>query len=172
MADQGEGAMTDDTTIATVRTGPTVRRGQSKQDYGTPREFILAVEKRLGALAWDLAATPENAKAPQWITPELDSFGVDWLSLPGNHWLNPPFADIAPWAAKCAPSMHRSAFTFLLVPASIGANWFNDHVIGKAFILGLSPRMTFEGTTDPYPKDLMLCVYGFGLHGFDTWRWK
>ena len=39
-------------------------------------------------------------------------------------------------------------------------------------VLGLSPRLTFEGETDAYPKDLMLSVFGFGLHGFDTWRWR
>ncbi len=39
-------------------------------------------------------------------------------------------------------------------------------------VLGLSPRLTFEGTKDPYPKDLMLSVFGYGMNGFDTWRWK
>ena len=38
-------------------------------------------------------------------------------------------------------------------------------------VLGLSPRLTFEGTDDPYPKDLMLSVFGYGLSGFGTWRW-
>ncbi len=47
-------------------------------------------------------------------------------------------------------------------------------------VLGISPRLQFTGTVpnprtgkiDGYPKDLMLSVFGAGLNGFDTWRWK
>lgn len=149
-------------------------RGKSKQDYGTPREFIDAVEKRFGALAWDLACTRENAKAPSgYYFPESDSLQQVWHALPGNLWLNPPFANIEPWAEKlrreCA---WRQAFAFLLTPASIGSCWFADEVRDHAMVLGLSPRMTFAGEPDPYPKDLMLSVFGFGLSGFHTWRWR
>lgn len=167
------------------RTGPTIQRGRSKQDYGTPVEFIEAVEKRFGPIEWDLAATAANKKSWRDGTGREDYFGPDhprpeyrdalatsW-DISGNLWLNPPFADIEPWAAKCAKDCaERRGFLFLLTPASIGSNWFESHVRQYAYVLGLSPRMTFEGTTDPYPKDLMLSVYGFGLHGFGTWRWK
>lgn len=42
----------------------------------------------------------------------------------------------------------------------------------KAMVLGLSPRLTFKGEKDPYPKDLMLSVYGQAYSGFDTWNWR
>jgi site-specific DNA-methyltransferase (adenine-specific) len=153
-------------------TGPTVKRGRSKQDYGTPPDFIAAVVTRFGGIHLDLAATRENRKADLFFSPEDDAFDHDWNQITGNLWLNPPFADIKPWAAKCALTYGRRGFLFLLTPASIGTDWFNLDVKGFAYVLGLSPRLTFEGTTDPYPKDLMLSVYGYGLHGFDTWRWK
>jgi phage N-6-adenine-methyltransferase len=156
------------------RTGPTIQRGRSKQDYGTPGEFIRAVEKRFGKIEFDLAASPENAKAERFYNGEVeDALKYAWGNIGGNLWLNPPFADIEPWAAKCAEHWERrDGFILFLTPASIGSNWFESHVRRHAYVLGLSPRMTFEGTTDPYPKDLMLSVYGFGLHGFGTWRWK
>lgn len=156
-----------------TRTGPSVRRGKSKQDYGTPWEFISAVERRFEPLVVDLACTRENSKAPNGLCyPDQDAFAVDWSELGGGLWCNPPFADIEPWAEKMANECeHRESFAFLLVPASIGTDWFAKHVAGRAYVLGLSPRLTFEGCEDPYPKDLMLAVYGFGLHGFDTWRW-
>lgn len=57
-------------------------------------------------------------------------------------------------------------------PASIGSNWFAEHVHRRALVLGLNgPRLKFEGSPDPYPKDLMLVCYGESP-GFDVWRWR
>ncbi len=155
-------------------TGAAMARGASKQDYGTPRDFLAAVAARFGARAWDLAATPENAKAPAYLTEKDDSLTCDWSRFRGNLWLNPPFANIAPWAAKCASTdlggyARRILF---LVPASVGANWFAAHVHRKALVLALQGRLTFEGCDQPYPKDCVLCVYGMGVTGFDVWDWR
>lgn len=155
---------------------PVQKPGRSKQDYGTPWAFVRAVEARFGPIAVDLAASAGNAKAPIFFSEEQNSLSIPWAvethCKGANLWLNPPFADIAPWAAKCAhESVRRHGLIFLLTPASIGCNWFAEHVRGKAIVLGISPRLTFEGTNDPYPKDLMLSVFGYGLYGFDTWRW-
>ncbi len=147
----------------------------SKQDWGTPWEFIHAVQLRFGFLTCDLAARGDNAKAPQFYTPDSDSLTAPWATdnPTGNLWLNPPFKDIEPWAKKCAEeSAQRAGLILMLTPASIGTDWFAKHVHRKAMVLGLSPRMTFEGAEDPYPKDLMLSVFGMGLNGFDCWRWK
>mgnify|MGYP001589189719 FL=1 len=160
---------------------------RSKQDYGTPWEFIRAVEARFGKLDIDLAGTERNKKAPKVITPEQDSLGSAAHLWPMNRrcWLNPPFSRIGPWAAAC--SMWRSDFPkagvmdksriFFLTPASVGANWFRGHVYGKALVLFLcsnehgSGRLTFEGEKDPYPKDLILSVYG-EPPGFEMWGWR
>lgn len=156
-----------------TKTGASLNRGRSKQDYGTPIEFMRAVGLRFGWPAFDLACTRENAKAPVgYYHPEDDAFEHDWSILAGVLWLNPPFANIGPWARKCAvEGSTRRGLLLLLTPASIGTDWYANHVHRHAMVLGLSPRLTFEGTTDPYPKDLMLSVYGYGMSGFDTWRW-
>jgi phage N-6-adenine-methyltransferase len=152
--------------------------GRSKQDYGTPADFIAACERRFGPLTIDLACRTDNCKAPHGIYFDegYDSLAETWGDKIGSGvgWLNPPFADIAPWARRC--SMVGATLTtgriLMLTPASIGSNWFEEHVHGTAYVIGLSPRMTFEGASDPYPKDLMLTVFGGGVRGFDTWRWK
>lgn len=155
----------------------------SKQDYGTPRAFIEAVEARFGPLVADLAANTENAKCADFIGPDRDSLTVDWAAKypTGNLWLNPPFADIEPWAAKCSvESTLRHGLILLLTPASIGTDWFAAHVNRKAMVLGLAPRIPFDGMplnpktgkVDGYPKDLMLSVFSRSLSGFDTWRWR
>lgn len=154
------------------RTGASLNRGRSRQDYGTPWAFIEACTARFGPLAWDLAASSTNAKAPRFYDEAADSLKQDWRKLPGTLWLNPPFANIAPWAEKCAvDGSDRCGLLLFLTPASIGTDWFSRHVERNAVVLGLSPRLTFEGTSDPYPKDLMLSVFGYGLTGFGVWRW-
>lgn len=154
---------------------PKQKPGKSKQDYGTPWELIRAVERRFGSISVDLAATPDNAKVPSFITPENNSLNIPWSTrFPGClGWLNPPFADIDPWAAKClAEASSPGGFrVVMLTPASVGSNWFRNHVHRNALVLALSPRITFEGTKDPYPKDCMLSVFGTGEIDFDVWRW-
>ena len=59
----------------------------------------------------------------------------------------------------------------LLVPASIGANWFAEHVHQRAYVLALQGRLTFDGHTQSFPKDLILAVYGWGP-GFGVWSWR
>lgn len=163
------------TALARIGLEPVQKPGRSKQDYGTPPEFVRAVEARFGLLRCDLAASFGNAKAPIFYAEACNSLAQPWAleHSDGTLWLNPPFADIDPWAAKCAEeSARRRGLILMLSPASIGSNWFAAHVNRKAMVLGLSPRLTFEGTSDPYPKDLMLSVFGMGMVGFDCWRWK
>ena len=158
-----------------IRTGPSINKGRSKQDYSTPWSFIKAVENRFGKLDFDLAACYENKKAARFYAAE--SLEQDWTKLEGNLWLNPPFGVIGPWAKKCADTANNfTAFTgkiLLLTPASVGSNWFADYVDNRARVYFLRPRLTFEGADDPFPKDLVLSVYGMGFlkTGYECWRW-
>lgn len=163
------------TTLEETRTGPTVKRGQSTQDYGTPDNFIEAVVARFGPLWHDLAASSENTKAPTFFDVETDSLTKPWAEMfpEGNLWLNPPYGDIGKWAKKCrVESKRRHGLIMLLVPASIGARWFCVDVKKHAMVLALTPRLTFKGCTTPYPKDCILAVFGYGFRGFDLWNWR
>jgi len=157
-----------------TKTGPTVNRGGSRQDYGTPPEFLAAVRRRFGALDVDLACHAGNriAGVSTYFTPADDSLSRDWNSLSGNLWLNPPFSNIEPWAAKCAAARWRHGWTLLLVPASVDANWYHDHVHRQAMVLPLRSRITFVGETHGYPKPLLLAAYGYGVAGFEPWAWR
>lgn len=164
------------------RTMPKQKPGNSKQDFGTPWEFIEAVEERFGKLSYDLAASKKNTKAPAFLTQQADSLSIDWHTLTnGWMWLNPPFAHIDPWARKCAREKRKGARIIFLTPASVGSNWFAKHVHGKALVIPVSPRLTFEGQppnpktgkVDPYPKDCMISVFAKDIPpGFQLWRWK
>ncbi|HEY3493315.1 MAG TPA: DNA N-6-adenine-methyltransferase, partial [Polyangiaceae bacterium] len=105
------------------------------------------------------------------VTAHQDSLTADW-DIPGNLWLNPPFANIEPWAKKCAEHRSRVGWILLLVPASVDAAWYSECVHGQAFVMPLNPRLTFAGADDPYPRGLVLAAYGFNVCGFEPWRWK
>lgn len=163
---------------APTKTGPSIKRGASKQDHQTPPEFLAAAAARFGALAWDLAATKENSACgacyygPDQQNPAFrDALKRDWSKHTGTLWLNPEFANIKPWAKECEKVRERPGWTLLLVPAAVGSNWYEAHVKDKAFELYLNGRILFVGETIGYPKDLMLVCYGFGVRGSDTWRW-
>jgi len=174
--------------------GPIMVRGDTNQDAETPWPFIKACEEKFGPLTWDLAATKANKKAPLWVPPETDSFTLNWHQLePGLCFLNPPYAQITPWARKCAEECQLGARILLLVPASVGANWYWDWVVPFADVYSIG-RVMFDNCYDrngdlitkSYPKDLILCHYDWRVDGclrtgFDNtkergaiyrWRWQ
>ncbi len=165
--------------IAPTKTGASLNRHKSNQNRGTPRVFLDAVEQKFGPIAWDLAASASNAVATKYFGPDhenesyRDSLVQDWGSLKGVCFLNPPFANIAPWAAKCASVKHRRGWTLFLVPDSRDSNWYIQHVAGQCIEIPLSGRIVFNGEKTGFPKSLVLYCYGFGVAGaMPAWRWN
>lgn len=168
-------------------TGPTINRGKGNNNAATPWKFIHPVEAKFGKLEWDLAASESNTKAQHFITEAQDSLKQTWQHLGGLCFLNPPFTNITVWARKCAEEVQLGARILLLVPASVGANWYWDWVVPYADVYSVG-RMGFDDCydkhgkliTDPYPKDLILCHYGWkGDHPSEEgrgviyrWRWQ
>jgi len=147
-----------------------ISHGDTRQDYGTPLEFIEAVERRFGKLTFDIAASPENAKCEKFFTEADDALEQPWPN--GLLWLNPPFKVIDPWAEQCLFYGNPLRRILMLTPASIDALWYAKHVHQKAAVLAVSPRIKFVGEKHAYPKPLMLSCFGFGVSGLDVWRWK
>jgi site-specific DNA-methyltransferase (adenine-specific) len=153
---------------------PPQKPGQSEQTVQTPRDFMDAVVGLFGAMTFDLAATSDNAQCERFFSAADDSLKQDWTALDGNLWLNPPYENIDPWAAKCAlssPPGQVDRRIFLLVPASVGSAWFAMHVHEKALVLAFRPRLKFVGHSKSYPKDCALAVFG-EPPAFETWRWR
>lgn len=154
-------------------TMPAQRPGSSKQDYATPRDFVEAVEIIIGSrFVVDLAASSENAVCPIFIDAAQNSLVQPWHEIAGWVWLNPPFARIAPWVEKCALEAAQGSRIVALLPAAVSTNWFRKYVAGKAMVLFVRPRLSFVGAKDPYPKDLMVCIYNSPIAGYGTWDWK
>ena len=179
-------------------TMPRQKPHKSKQDYSTPEDFLTAVKKRLHikAFTFDFAADAHNHKAERYWTKADDSLSFvpsSWAKQTRNGWgwLNPEFADIAPWAEACAACAHDGGSVALLTPLS-SSNWFLDFVHHRALVLALNGRLCFvedwQHTIDPspknktkafytsaplYPKDTMLALFSpLVAPGFDVWTWK
>lgn len=162
--------------------GPRVTSGKdSEQIVGTPPEFVAAIERRFGPIAWDLAALASNrVRQVPWYGPgsphgenALDPLTCWHADLNGGlGFLNPGFANAGKWAERCASESRCGARVALLTPLS-SDNWARDFVHGHAQVEGLNPRVKFVGHKTAFPKCLMLSMYGPGFAiGFEIWRWK
>jgi phage N-6-adenine-methyltransferase len=160
--------------VAVARKMPAQKPGKSIQTYSTPMNLIDAIKAKFGIkeFAWDLAADGGNTKAARYFTEDQDSLAQDWLRIKGDCWLNPPFARIAPWAAKCAGSIKSLTprRVFFLIPAAPGSNWWRDFVHQKARVVFLNGRPSFDGKAG-FPKDLALIVYG-EKPGYEVFSWQ
>jgi phage N-6-adenine-methyltransferase len=156
---------------------------ESKQVQVTPIEFVQVVAFRFSAnFLLDAAATDENRRCEKWFTPEMDGLKQDWKAAVAGPeefsdnarcvWLNPPFRGVAPWMQKCGEESAKGCKIISLTLASLGTGWYRDHVEGKALSLVLRDRITFDGEKDPFPKELMISLWGFGMTGLGFWSWK
>lgn len=156
---------------------------ESKQDHATPPVFLGAVQQQFGCkLVLDLAATAANRKCGRFLSIEADSLKQNWKSLleSGDEsekffsegdaaWLNPPFRGVDPWVEKCKEESANGCRIVSLTLASMGTGWYQNHVEGRGLSLILRKRMVFLGQKDPFPKELMLTLWGFGLSGLAFW---
>lgn len=158
VGDEGSSQM-----IAEKRSGPTVNKGKSETVVGTPQAFVEACEARYGRIAIDIAASEGNAKREIYWTQRDDAFSINWAACLAGliGWLNPPYDNIGRWAKKANEEAQNGARVIMLVPASVGTNWYRDYVHFRHPVDFLNGRIQFEKHADPYPKDLMLVLFGF-----------
>jgi phage N-6-adenine-methyltransferase len=152
--------------------GAAYNRHKSEQAYRTPPDFFRAVQHKfvLPRFALDAAADKENTLAEAYYTEEVNGLVQPWVTWT---WCNPPYADIEPWVKKAYNECHLGVSSMLLVPASVGANWWKHWVHNKAHAICLNGRITFVGQKDPYPKDLALLIYTPACSGgYSVWSWQ
>lgn len=159
-------------------------RTQTKQDHRTPNDLRDAVIARFGPIVFDLAAADGDEIVPHvaHFTPEQDALTQSWPTSrcpTGVLWLNPPFADINPWAALCAQWCLRGvpgSCLVMLVMHSADSRWWRDHVRGKALVFALASRPTFQGEKHGFPKPMALIVYDprypIVPTGDTLWNWR
>lgn len=154
---------------------------ESRQDYATPRFLVDLIAKRFGVeFSIDLAASDLNRKAIYYIGEKENSLTCDWATMikaasdnmkHGCAWLNPPFKRADPWMEKCKTESAKGCKIISLTLSSLGSNWYRDHVEGHAMVYILRRRVAFVGCDQPYTKELMIALWGFGMTGLGYWDW-
>jgi len=165
--------MNTDKLITTPLPNATQPRDKNKtdQDAGTDPRLFKALNDHFG-FNYDLACTHENQLCKFGLTTSDDALRVDWHLFNGYLWLNPPYANIEPWALKCYEESLLGAKIVLLTPASVGSNWFRDWVYQKAWVRFLNGRLTFVGHKSPYPKDCQIAIFDNINFKMDVWDWS
>jgi site-specific DNA-methyltransferase (adenine-specific) len=159
---------------------PIQKPGRSEQVVLTPTNFVTAMLNKFphlleGGFVRDLAADEFNTLSKDYFSESSDALIHPWNDIHGVQWCNPPFGQLPDWTAKAAAEARKGAEVFMLVPASVGSNWWRDNVDNKANIRFLNGRLTFKGHTAPYPKDLALLFYArYFLEGsyYSVWDWR
>ena len=174
----------------------------NKQDYATPADFMAAVVKRFGPIAFDLAAHANNAQSLNYFAPvtgpegplpwdsqayAMDAFDHSWSKLSSNTfrgmgfkgllWLNYEFNDIPRWITRVKEESAKGANILSLTPASVGSVWFDTLVAAHANVYLFKPRIAFI-PKEPYNKDCMLSHFVSpsdrdpNFPFICTWDWK
>lgn len=156
----------------------------SIQERATPQSLVDQIAEQFGVdFILDLAASEENRKTADFISEFQNALVSNWKAwleecdcddlIPNRcAWLNPPFKSVAPWMEKCKIESAKGCKIISLTLSSLGSNWYRHHVEGNALSLILRDRVTFVGCEDPFPKELMISLWGFGMTGLGFWSWK
>lgn len=76
----------------------------------------------------DVCATKENAKCPEFFTPEQDGLAQSWAGK--RVWMNPPYGrKIKHWIGKAISERRSASLITMLIPARTDTEWWHDLVV-------------------------------------------
>lgn len=112
-------------------------------NWGTPPEVFVPLEKEFGPFDLDAAAAKENAKAPRFFSIEDNGLSKEWT---GRVFLNPPYGkDIGNWMQKAYYAAYEGTASVVVcvVPARVDTAWWHDWVVGRGEVRFLRGRVRF-----------------------------
>lgn len=126
----------------------------SKTDlWETPQAFFDALNEEFH-FTLDVCAIPENAKCPDYYTPEQDGLSQPWH---GVCWCNPPYGrKVGKWVEKAATC---GATVVMLLPARTDTKWFHDYIDKKAEVRFVRGRLRFGGAPHAAPFPSMIVIF-------------
>lgn len=124
--------------------------------WETPQTFFENVD-RVYHFTLDVCALLENAKCPDYYTPEDNGLEQPWT---GVCWCNPPYGrEIGSWVAKAAQAAQEGATVVMLLPARTDTAWFHTYIYGRASVQFLRGRLRFGQARHSAPFPSMLVVF-------------
>jgi phage N-6-adenine-methyltransferase len=142
-----------------ARNHPQQTADANVDDRAITLEDFAAIDARFH-FTIDVAATPRNARLPQFFSPADDALARDW---PGRVWCNPPYSNINAWVEKAWVEHWRGTpLIVMLLPANrTEQKWWQTNVEPyREAVSGfrtefLPGRMRFlrNGATDIKPNE-------------------
>ena len=120
--------------------------------WSTPQDFYNKINLEFD-FELDVCALPENAKCPNYFTPEQDGLAQDWT---GACWCNRPYGrEIGKWVKKASES---KAIVVCLVPARTDTAWWHDYAMKADEIRFIRGRLKFGNSKNsaPFPSALLI----------------
>lgn len=123
--------------------------------WETPQKVFDDLNKEFG-LEIDVCALPENAKLPNYFSPEMDGLTQDWRDK--KCWMNPPYGrEIGNWISKAATG--GAEVVVSLLPARTDTKWFHEYIYGKAEIRFIKGRLKFGDSKNSAPFPSMIVIF-------------
>jgi phage N-6-adenine-methyltransferase len=117
-------------------------------EWATPQAFFEALDREFHFML-DVAAQPDNAKCPQYFTPEENGLVQPWK---GICWMNPPYGKASSqWVAKAYESAQQGATVVCLLPARTDTKWWQRYCLPPTEVRFVAGRLTFGGANNPAP---------------------
>jgi site-specific DNA-methyltransferase (adenine-specific) len=136
-----------------------------RQDWETPQAFFDTWDA-VYYFTLDAAATAENAKCENYITPEMDALVTPWdAGGDGAIWLNPPYGKLqsAFVTRAWSESQRTGRIVACLIPARTDTRLWHDVIFpaersGRAEIIYIRGRLKFVGAADSatFPSALVV----------------
>lgn len=131
--DSGERAQTKGDSVRPSRAPRTSSALIESDQFETPDHIFLPLQTKY-RFNLDLAATKENSKCGRvrCFTAEDSALTKDWAEYGGEDWMwcNPPYSkpNLHAFTEKARQEVVRGAALVMLVPATPGAGWFQNHI--------------------------------------------
>jgi site-specific DNA-methyltransferase (adenine-specific) len=136
----------------------------ARVDWRTPPEVVAVVRQAFGGrIDLDPCAPPDpahtiakgNLAGPAGSP--ADGLAAEWH---GSVYVNPPFGDLAAWAAKCAAEARGGAEVILLLPARTDTAYWHDHVATASLVCFWRGRLRFVGAPASCPFPVAFAYWG------------
>lgn len=133
-----------------------------REDWGTPRDLFEKINSVL-RFSLDAAASADNALCENYVTAEQDFLSMSRDEIEGKRsggwiWCNPPYGKrgCGAWVKK----LKHYTSVMVLLPASVGAKWFEDVWDYYDYVFIFNRRLIFEGAPAPAMFDSCLAING------------
>ena len=136
------------------------------QTWETPMNVFGPLNEEFH-FTFDLAASEQNTKCPEWFDEEDDAMKQEWH---GVCWLNPPYGSkghaLKDWVIKSHKESKRDdCLVVMLIPTRTNTVWWHQYVMKADEIRLVCGRPKFVGATHGLPQPLAIVVFKTGGEG-------